>query len=595
MCTERIRFAARIRSAKLQFSRRKGGVSWRELSVAVAATAAYAILATQSALRIVNPVVIQDEYVYYISGLNLTNLDRLYSNAPTFPRFNNYIYFLAVYLTSQVVNAADLALKAVQIASVALTAWTVIALIYFSSYKKTSELPDSSQNPQLPLPLLLLLLLLWPSNTYAMFVMPDLLYFDLFLVAFSLSVSAITSWQGQVAVFGCTAGLLMHVKPHALFLFVALLAAIVGMKLMRWSSLTVISVFKAIAIACVSFGTVFALTRGLFRLAVTLPGTDLIGTTYTNYVVNTLIILYRTLPNLAPLHLIFFASTLMIVGPCLIYVPWVLFKSTGFRATGTPEVPAHLAFPSVFCVVCWLVLVSSLPILIYEESSRINLRYLAFTFPALVVSAVVLQTWVREKVQKGNAEWAETLRLKWAMALTWSAAAVYLAWHVDHVLFVDAPDLYSLDRSLFRSSMPWVSASIIVVASGLIILQPRSWLRTYMCATVVLFFFAILNVTTVERRISDSWREFRKLGEWASLICPNPEKTTFLAMPDSYAPLYSAAFGFKGPARFLFVANPAAEEAQKAVTESECIIALLGTVPELKPRRLNARGLELQW
>jgi hypothetical protein len=586
------------RKPKLYLPLQSVAVRWSGFSFAAIAIAVYTLGATLHALAIVNPVVIQDEYVYYISGVNFTDLDLLYTNAPELPRFNNYIYFALIHIVSRVINGADSAVKLLQVASLGVTAWAVTALTYRSINEKVSRPSDSNQF------LLLLVLLLWPSNTYAVFVMPDLLYFNLFLLAFSLTLSTIRSWQGQVAALGSTAGLLMHVKPHAAFLFPGLLAAIVSMKLMRWSSTTAMSLLKAIVIAFASFGGVFALTRGLFRLAVTLPGGNLVGSSYANYVTNTLADLYRTLPNLAPLHLNFLASTLMIVGPCLIYVLWALFRSTRCRAAGALEVPARYAFASVFCVICWMVLVGSLPMLIYGESSRINLRYLAFTFPGFVVSAVLLQRWVRSKVQEGNAEWEEPPHLKWIMALTWSVAAVYLAWHVDQMtlLFVDAPDLYSLDtgktlgnRSMLRSKMPWVSASIIIVASGGMILQPQRWLRTYMLATVVLFFFATLNVASAERRISNSLREFRGLGELASLRCPNPEKTMFLATRHSYVPLYSAAFGFKGPAHFLFVANGAADEVEKAVVGAECIIAPFGILAQVKPRRVNVRGLELQW
>jgi hypothetical protein len=69
------------------------------------------------------------------------------------------------------------------------------------------------------------------------------------------------------------------------------------------------------------------------------------------------------------------------------------------------------------------------------------------------------------------------------------------------------------------------------------------------------------------------WQSQRLLRE---LRCPNPEKMMFLATRHSYVPLYSAAFGFKGPAHFLFVANGAADEAEKAVVGSECIIAPFG-------------------
>jgi hypothetical protein len=67
-------------------------------------------------------VVIQDEYVYYISGVNFTNLDILYTNAPELPRFNTYIYFGLIYIASRVINAADSAVKVLQIASLGLTA-----------------------------------------------------------------------------------------------------------------------------------------------------------------------------------------------------------------------------------------------------------------------------------------------------------------------------------------------------------------------------------------------------------------------------------------------------------------------------------------
>lgn len=167
-------------------------------------------------------MVIQDEYVYYISGVNFTNLDILYTNAPELPR-----YFGLIYIASRVINAADSAVKILQIASLGLTAWAVAALIYRSINEKASWSSDANQF------LLFLLLLLWPSNTYAVFVMPDMLYFNLFLIGFALSLSKIRSWQGQVVALGSTAGLLMHGKPHAAFLFPGLLAAIVGMKLMR--------------------------------------------------------------------------------------------------------------------------------------------------------------------------------------------------------------------------------------------------------------------------------------------------------------------------------------------------------------------------
>ena len=62
-------------------------------------------------------MVIQDEYVYYISGVNFTNLDILYTNAPELPR-----YFGLIYIASRVINAADSAVKVLQIASLGLTA-----------------------------------------------------------------------------------------------------------------------------------------------------------------------------------------------------------------------------------------------------------------------------------------------------------------------------------------------------------------------------------------------------------------------------------------------------------------------------------------
>jgi hypothetical protein len=477
-------------------------IRWQWFSFAPIAIPVYALVATLQALAVVNPLVVQDEYVYFVTGLNFVNLDFLYTNTPTMVRTTNYIYLALINIVGRLTAAPDTALKVFQIASICLSAWVVTTLI-------KTKLGDSLSKPFDSIPaFLLLFLLLWPSNTFGVFVMPDILYFDVFLIGFSLVVSKIRSWEWQVAAFGCIAGLLFHIKPHALFLFISLLCAIVGMKLIWWSTISVISLLRASILACVCFGSVVALTKIFFMLTIKLPESNLIGTFYSNYLSNSMVLLYLAIPNLVRPLINFVLGSLTVVGPCLIYIVWILSRAAGSsRRAQMSGLPAYLAFPSLLCVICWFILVVGITIVVFadpnEDHARIHLRYVAFTFPAFFISALLLFMWVRKRVQEGATEWAEPPILKWAMAMTWSIPAMYFVWRVDKLslYYSDAPDLFSmysghihLTHAVFGSNMKWVSASLILVASGWIVLRPHTWVKTYLFTSIILFFFATLNL-----------------------------------------------------------------------------------------------------
>jgi hypothetical protein len=59
--------------------------------------------------------------------------------------------------------------------------------------------------------------------------------------------------------------------------------------------------------------------------------------------------------------------------------------------------------------------------------------------------------------------------------------------------------------------------------------------------------------------------------------------------------MFHAGFGIKGPAQFVVLDKPSAEELQKLASHSTCIIAPTGIAPEVKARRISVQGLELQW
>jgi hypothetical protein len=485
-----------------------------------------------AALRVTNPLILADEYVYLIRGMTLDGPDRLAAIAPTVPNVGNYLFLRLINLFSRAHLPVDVATKVFNVVCFAASTHLIGALVL-----KRGEFPRAA--------VVFALAAFLPLGSYVAYVMPESAYLLVFVALFSLLARSPAARPYRLwAAAAALAGVLALIKAHGLFVLAAFLFATLA-----WSAFTGrMTLAKAVRLCLVAAG-VFAAVVGagvaLLGPHGGAPDADLLGTTYRQVVKGSGIDADRIAVTLrfAAMQL---SAVLLLLAPCLAFLLAGILADRR-RADRAPDAPDLSSFLAIFLLALIALVVLVVSFLLYAEAERIQLRYVNFAFPCVLALAWI---WSRAKPA------LDTPGFRMCAAAVWLLAAALFLYRLPGLrpLAADSPELFfSYHSGEFGAfglgpTVRWVIGGLVLVCA-LALLHPKvRWFDAQLVALLVLVPLADVNTVRWQGVWSGSRTPLRMLGEVARAACGPGEADIVALGPylDS-GQLYTAMTGVGRP------------------------------------------------
>ncbi len=464
------------------------------------------------ALRIASPLVLADEYVYLVRGVALDGLRRLNGIAPSVPHVGNYLFLRLINLISRTRLPLDVTMRVINAAC-------LVAGLHFI------ESLVVAKNAAWRSAVLFGLIVILPMGSYVAYVMPESLYLLIFVGLFTVLVRSTDARpQGLWATAGVLIAALSLVKAHGLFVLAAFLGAI-----LLWSISTGrVTLARAFSF-CVTVTVAFlvAVVLGLALVAPKEAGGDFVGNYYWD-------MLGRAVPTLSRLSTTLELAMTMAGAIMLLFGPSLTFLVAGIIADrrGVERVKGPvdlLSLAGLFLILLIVLIVVSVSFVLFAEPTRIQLRYVNFTFPCVLTLAWI---WARANPSLDSRNFR-----RWAAAFWLLGAGYYLIrlpalWPLP----ADAPELYFANSSGafgLGSAASYVAAAVVAVCA-LAMLHPKvRWFDAQMLALLILVPIADFNTVHWQGTWSALQAPFRKIGDVAKVACGRKEGDVVAFLPSN--------------------------------------------------------------
>lgn len=526
------------------------------LLLALAAVALWMWLAFHTA----GPVVLSDEYWYWLNGAALSDPGRLAALQANAVQPGDALFLRFIHVLTRLDFPVDVGVKALNISCLALgyglLIWTFRGL-------------GARMLPVLACAVFL------PSGSYAAYVMPECLYFALFALVMVLTREQ-PSWGGPVlswCAIGAAAALLTLSKSHGVLVFLAF-----GASAFLWSWREQPGRFgRNMAILAASALT-YLVTLKLGQTILAPPLGGIVGTFYLDWAKG-LTWKPAELEEAFSRLLIYGFAVGMLFAPCLVYLVLGLGRRLLRR-----EAPAAGHELSGLLLLATVGLVSVVvAVMVRDEPERVHLRYVNFAFPWLLLLS--FETW------SGQAELNEPMHRRLAGAIWLASTLAFLSIsHWFRPLPVDSPLLFAMYRSaefgpfgLGGYAFIYVGLIVIAAASTLL-LTKASWMSVQLVALACIIPLAIWNVAHWQRRASVDAAALGSLGVEARAACGAPEEIEALGTPTQFVPLYSALAHVGLGARFKVLDEAGVLAEMSSGGGSPCVLTPVVNAP--RPYRL---------
>jgi hypothetical protein len=494
-----------------------------ERGIAAAILLACGLFWLAVALRVATPLVLADEYVYIVRGVALDRLRGLETIAPSIPNVGNYLYLRLVNLASRGPAPLDLVMKVFNVACVVAAVHLLGRLVLTKAAVWRSAA-------------LFALTAFLPLGSYVAYVMPESLYFLVFVAIFALLMSAADRAPLRLwAMVAALIGVLTLVKAHGLFVLIALLAATLAWSVgaerrgLAWG-------LRRCGAALAGFG--LAVWLGMAFLGLQKTGGDFVGSFYWNMVKGG--VSARTQVAIAAqLAATYAAAVLMLLAPSLSFIGAGVLAHR--RHAGSDPRPGDwLALVGLFLLLLLGVITVAVAFILYAEPARVQFRYLSFTFPCVLALA-----WIWGRAEPS----LDSRAFRGLAAALWLCGACYFLVRLPGLrpLAADAPELFfayyatEFGRFGLGSSVGFVTAGVICVCAGAMLHPKIRWFDAQMVALAVLVPIADFNAVRWQGLWSASQAPLRAVGDLARTAC-GPGRTDIVAVrpPDDSAQVYTA-------------------------------------------------------
>ena len=527
---------------------------WKAAAVVCAAAAAWTVFAA----TVVNPIVIYDEVLFFVTALSGPDLAAAQSHHAAVLSSGALLHPELVGALARLRLPPEAAAKVLNVVVfVAAAAWLAA---------KSRRLADGRRAAAVAL-----VILAAPVGTYVAVVMPECLYFALAAaaVAVLLGGDGEEDARPRVRLAGAAALLALATltKPHGLMLVVALGVALLlrpALRVRRW---------RDAALDLAAAGAGFAAAFALGHVLVTPPGLargDLLGPEYRAQLANLGALVTRPAAGLE-LGLTYAAAVLTLLAPTLA----VLVRTVAERRRSAwhgAEGRARLAAAMVLGALA--LLLATVPVVVAAEPAVIHLRYLDFLFPIALAVAARLSSAERPDLGPVTAGVGAAL---------WAGGALWLAFRLPLLrpLGIATPDLFFLyggPQEFGRFGLgPWVRPVLLAtVLAGAAALASRRvrWWRAQAAVLGVFTLLALPNVWRFDAALASLEAPDRAVGKTARALCGRgADDVVAIGAPTSFVPLYAALYALKRPAPLLLDKTP--DAVFSAQLTGRCVLTTL--------------------
>ena len=504
------------------------------------------------ALRVVNPIVVWDEVAYLVGGVDIEHSARLYGLAPELPQYGNFLFMRLI----QAIDAARLpvepALKALNTLCVAMAA----GLLGWWTWGRVGRLSWLA---------LFFVACIYPTASYAAYIMPEAVYAGLFAMIWCLATRGAQGLMVRWCVFAAGAGVMTMIKVHALFLFIAWQAAtLVWVVLDREVSWR--KGLQLIAAATAVFALFAWATHGLTAPPLSQPG-EVIGHSYQKA-------LSQSAPTLASLSVAvsllpgYVAAVLLLFAPTLCFLTVAAF-SRGAQPAGEAAAPDLKRFQAIFLLGLLALILAVTCQMLSWEPNRIHLRYAGFVFPWMLGLAAI---WNQASPQLGGAAYRRVT------AVLWLAATAYFVFRLHDLrpLPVDAPELFfahwndEFGPLGLGAAAPYVIAGLFGGAAVLMLVTRINWLPIQLGVLILVLPLSIWNLAHAQARLSQDEVQ-HVVGEAARTQCA-PGDVLALVTKANGPWVYRAFYGLRRATQLTVVEPSQLPMAVAAAPAGSCLL-----------------------
>lgn len=472
---------------------------------------------TPFALALVSPVVLGDEWGFYLDGVAFDRLPRLWAGNTMQAPVGVFVFPWLIHAFTGLAPHPATLVKVANAAAVAAAA-TVLSLHLVRREDRKSGFP------------LALALALYPTGTFAAYVMPEAVYALLFALALAALWSAerARARRGEFvgwALAGAAAGLMTAVKPHGLFVAAAI--GVTGPLWSLWTGRTPLA--RALgwsAAAAVGFLAAY----GLAGWATLPPGVaftlDPFGSAYRAQLGGAVGGGARRLAAGLELTGVYGAAILTLFAPALVQVVEALWRARRGTSAGAGGArPITLFLPLLIAG-----LAVAVAFVVAIEPERTHLRYLDFALPALLVEA-----W---RSGRPGGAWRRAAAGVWVLsALVYVLALAHL-----RPLPVDAPELFFAYASGefgpfgLGHGARWILLALVGAGAAALAFTRAPWPAVQAAVLAPLMLVAVFNIARTTHGWARDSDTPRALGELAFRRCgPADGDVVVLATPESQA------------------------------------------------------------
>jgi hypothetical protein len=513
-----------------------------------------AVLATVILLRnlaLDSPLMAGDEYAYFAAAQTFPDTAARYDRDPSLPRIYSPVFAAYGRTLALVSPRPELLMKALNTLCFALTALLFLNLV--------ARLGGRSPSP----PTVAVFLML-PMSAYSAYFMPETTYALLFAVLTWLMLALLpANIAVGSALSGVVVGTMLLIKPHALSLFLAVLATLAALavapRYIRRHRRTLLA--GAALFAAATYITVVGLNAALTH-RLRLDPLLFVGDLYRGFLVqgsslSSWLGRVRLLAGIFAGHLVVLVALL---APVLALAGWRLrdiYLAQPDSALETRRLKSHFvlislaAFAALFAIGMTTNFTGQISLISAVERLRLHGRYYSFVFPICLTVYFV----VAESASPGSERW-----IRWgALAGCVAAALLYYLQGKRIIYPFDYPEAYVFsawhgETREGPAVLVATYAGIVVSIAAYAVIVWRAGMARFVYPALLLALFALGNVgiTVWQRGVSAGSAMLRADGRAMKQIIAAGELDQGLVVGSEWnGPLANFMFNFGSSARVI--------------------------------------------
>lgn len=497
-----------------------------------------------------NPLVVDDEVLFFVTGLSIGRLPEAQAMHAAIHPSKALLYEWVIHFLSLTPAPIVAAIKTFNLACI------VGAAVLLCLYSRGARLAA-------PRPSLLVYALFAPICSYVCYTTPECFYAFVFAVSFCLML---TEWKNDFVKWVSVAvvlAVLSLIKPHGMMCFlvfeiVTLLSPVI--LCVSWGRALLLA-----AAAAAAYAVVLGLGGKILYPVQTAQSVDLLGPVYRAELVS---IFAHGLWAMIKLVLAYFCGVLTLLGPAIV----VLVACLKPKDADGAEI-GRLRFAALLVLLLTAMLAGVAAMTFVTEAVRMHLRYVAFLFLPILVTASALMTL--------RGEPSRTVRT--VAGAVWLVGVVGMALWLSYYrpLPDDSPDLFFLYKGEFGpfGLGRWTYLFLIappVIGSAALVWSKVKLLHVQLAVLALFSVVAIANTAQWEKVFSLQSAGFRQLGDLASTRCgKGKDDVIAVGTPDAFVPLYNAIYQLHRPAPFLVDSPSDAEDVIARSVPGQCILTMV--------------------